>query len=137
MNFCTNCGAERVVGRFCTNCGAPTTSSATPGTAAGSVSDTAERPALARERPAEPNELTAERPAARVSGISPVEPPTAHTGQLPTGSRYPLFADEVDRTADRVSAHHAPRRTASAATVAPDGRGRGGARDDRRHLAAR
>ena len=35
------------------------------------------------------------------------------------------------------SAHHPPRRPSSPATVAPAGRGRGGARDDRRHLAAR
>ena len=104
MNFCTSCGAERVVGRFCTNCGAPTTSSATPGTAAGSVSDTAERPAVTRERPAPPagerNEVTSERPAVRVSRVNAVEPPTAHTGRLSAGSRYPLFADEVDATAE-------------------------------------
>ncbi len=77
MNFCTSCGAARVVGRFCTNCGAPITPSTTPGNATGSGSDTAERPAVR-------------------SAITGVEPPPAHTGRLAAGSRYPLFADEVD-----------------------------------------
>ena len=48
MNFCTNCGAERVVGRFCTNCGAPSTAAATP------AGDTAERPAVGRAAPPAP-----------------------------------------------------------------------------------
>ena len=67
MNFCTNCGAERVVGRFCTNCGAPTTSEATP------AGDTAERPAVGRAAPPAVErsaERTSERPAVR-AGITP------------------------------------------------------------------
>ena len=92
MNFCTNCGAERVVGRFCTNCGAPTTSEATP------AGDTAERPAVGRAAPPAVErsaERTSERPAVRAA----VQPPPAYTGQLGDGSRYPLYADEVDSTA--------------------------------------
>jgi hypothetical protein len=97
MNFCTSCGAERVVGRFCTNCGAPSTAAATP------LGDTAERPAVGRPTAApaprlaeRASERTTERPAVRAPGITPVEPPPARTGQLGEGSRYPLFADEVD-----------------------------------------
>ena len=81
MNFCTSCGAACVVGRFCTNCGAPITPSTTPGTAVGSVSDTAERPAVR-------------------SATAGVEPPPAHTSRLAAGSRYPLFADEVHADAE-------------------------------------
>ncbi|MET1058320.1 MAG: hypothetical protein ABWX84_01900 [Nocardioides sp.] len=96
MNFCTNCGAERVAGRFCTNCGAPSAEAATP------AGDTAERPAVGRiTSPAEerPAERTTERPAVRAAGITPVEPPPAYTGQIGDGSRYPLYADEVDSAA--------------------------------------
>ena len=92
MNFCTNCGAERVVGRFCTNCGAPSTAPATP------AGDTAERPAVGRAAPPaqeRATERTSERPAVR-AGVTPVEPPPAYTGQFGDGSRYPLYADEVD-----------------------------------------
>ena len=95
MNFCTNCGAERVVGRFCTNCGAPSTAAATP------AGDTAERPAVGRAAPPareQATERTSERPAVR-AGITPVEPPPAYTGQLGDGSRYPLYADELDSAA--------------------------------------
>ena len=119
MNFCTNCGAARVVGRFCTNCGAPSTAAATP------VGDTAERPAVGRAvppaappaaPPATPageraTERTSERPAVR-AGITPVEPPPAYTGQLGDGSRYPLYADEVDSaTAPPAAPTRAPRRS--------------------------
>ena len=44
----------------------------------------------------DPAERTSERPAVRVSAV---QPPPAYTGQHGDGSRYPLYADEVDSTA--------------------------------------
>ena len=115
MNFCTNCGAERVVGRFCTNCGAPSTAAATP------AGDTAERPAVGRAAPpAEERaaERTSERPAVR-AGITPVEPPPAYTGQLGDGSRYPLYADEVDSATAPPTRHRRPRTATTAPAAFP------------------
>jgi hypothetical protein len=73
MNFCTNCVAELGLGRFCTNCGAPVMAPPGPGGPWRRPDDTVERPA-----------------------VVPLPP----SGQPPSSSRYPLFADEATAVRD-------------------------------------
>jgi hypothetical protein len=76
MNYCGSCGAALSVGRFCTNCGA-----AVPEPAAEQTR--ARMPAV----PADPaGETTAEQTRLRMPAVAP---------DAGSGSRYPLYADEL------------------------------------------
>lgn len=89
MNFCNQCGHELGIGRFCTNCGHP-------------VGQPLDQPASpAADTLDHPVGDTAERPA-----VTPVTPPPA-----PTGSRFPLFADEVDEAPGPYDAPYSQPRT--------------------------
>ena len=87
MNFCNQCGHELGIGRFCTNCGHPVGQPAIP-----PVDQPADQPV------SRPVDETAERPA-----VPPVAAPPApatnppQDGPTHEGSRFPLFADEVEQ----------------------------------------
>lgn len=75
MTTCGRCGHTVEVGRFCTNCGAPVDQDRTD---------------------------TAERPAAGATGPSAPAPPPPLPSAPPSAARYPLFADELESSADDV-----------------------------------
>lgn len=81
MNFCTNCGASLGLGRFCTNCGTQVAPAVEP-----TVDQAPHAGADATVGPRAPEESPAEQTVVRMPAVQP---------DSSTGSRYPLFADEL------------------------------------------